>query len=136
MSNLLDEMQAKASLLSPDERAILALHLIESLDAEKPTTAKDWERTWVAECERRLARYESGEDQGVPLDEALERARSQLKCSPSASAAPVNSIANFQRLSIFRSNRVVPTSSPPRYARRTRSSPSRRDSACRSSPAA
>ena len=79
MSNLLNEMQARATQLSPDERARLALHLIESLDTEKPTTAEEWESTWLAECELRLARYESGEDQGVPLDEAIERARSQLK---------------------------------------------------------
>ena len=79
MSNLLDEMQARATQLSPDERARLALHLIESLDTEKPTTAEEWESTWLAECELRLARYESGEDRGVPLDLALKRARSQLR---------------------------------------------------------
>ena len=79
MSNLLDEMQAKASLLSPDERAILALHLIESLDAEKPTTVNEWDAAWLAECDHRVARYESGEDRGVPLDLALKRARSQLR---------------------------------------------------------
>ena len=78
MSSLLDEIQAKATQLSPDERARLALHLIESLDAEKPMTAEEWEATWLAECERRVACYESGIDRGVPLDVALKRARSQL----------------------------------------------------------
>ena len=79
MSNLFDEMQARATQLSPEERALLALHLIQSLDAEKPMTAEEWEATWLAECELRLARYESGEDRGVPLDLALKRARSQLR---------------------------------------------------------
>ena len=79
MSKLLDETEAKASQLSPDERALLALRLIQSLDAEEPTTADEWETVWLAECDRRLARYESGEDRGVPLNVALVRARSKLR---------------------------------------------------------
>ena len=79
MSNLFEEVQAKASQLSPEERAILALRLIESLDPKKPTSSEDWQAAWLAECEQRLERYESGEDRGVSLDEALQRARSRLK---------------------------------------------------------
>jgi putative addiction module component (TIGR02574 family) len=79
MSSLFDEIQTKASQLSTDERAVLALHLIRSLDAGNPTTTQEWETAWLAECDRRLSRYESGEDRGVPLDVALKRARSKLK---------------------------------------------------------
>jgi len=79
MSNVLAEIQARATQLSPEERARLALHLIQSLDAERPIDANEWEATWLAECERRLASYESGKDRGVPLDLALKQARSQIK---------------------------------------------------------
>ena len=79
MSNLLDDIQVKVATLSAEERAALALRLIESLDAEYPTQPEDWESTWLAECNRRVARYESGEVQGVPLDQALTHARQRLR---------------------------------------------------------
>ncbi len=79
MTNLFEEIQAKASQLSNEERAALALRLIESLDAQKSISADEWRTAWLAECERRLERYESGEDRGVTLEDALQRARSQLK---------------------------------------------------------
>jgi putative addiction module component (TIGR02574 family) len=79
MSNLLDDIQVKVATLSAEERAALALGLIESLDAEYPTQTDDWESTWLAECNRRVARYESGEDRGVPLDQALIHARQRLR---------------------------------------------------------
>jgi putative addiction module component (TIGR02574 family) len=79
MNTLLDEIQTRARQLSAEERADLALQLIQSLDADKATTAPEWEAAWLAECERRLKRFEAGEDQGVPLEVALKRARSQLR---------------------------------------------------------
>lgn len=79
MSNLLDDIQVKVATLSAEERAALALRLIESLDAEYPTQTEDWESIWLAECDRRVARYESGEDRGVALDQALTHARQRLR---------------------------------------------------------
>ena len=79
MSSLLDDIQVKVATLSAEERAVLALRLIESLDAEYPTQTEDWESIWLAECNRRVARYESGEDRGVPLDQALTHARQRLR---------------------------------------------------------
>jgi putative addiction module component (TIGR02574 family) len=79
MSNLLDDIQVKVATLSAEERAALALRLIESLDAEYPTQTEDWESTWLTECNRRVARYESGEDRGIPLDQALTHARHRLR---------------------------------------------------------
>lgn len=79
MSNLLDDIQDKVATLSVEERAALALRLIESLDAEYPTQTEDWESTWLAECDHRVARYESGEERGVPLDQALTHARQRLR---------------------------------------------------------
>lgn len=79
MTNLFEEVQAKASQLSQEERAALALRLIESLDAKKATSTEEWQTAWLAECEQRLERYESGKDRGVSLADTLQRARSQLK---------------------------------------------------------
>ena len=79
MNTLLDEIQTRAKQLSIEERADLALQLIQSLDADNGTSAQEWEAAWLAECERRLTRFESGEDQGVPLEVALNRARSRLR---------------------------------------------------------
>jgi putative addiction module component (TIGR02574 family) len=79
MSDLLHDIQVKLVALSAEERAALALRLIESLDAEYPTQPDDWESTWLAECDRRVARYESGEDRGVPLDQSLTHARQRLR---------------------------------------------------------
>jgi putative addiction module component (TIGR02574 family) len=79
MSDLLDDIQVKAAALSAEERAALALRLIESLDAEHPIHAGEWESVWLAECDRRVARYESGADRGVPLDQALTHARQRLR---------------------------------------------------------
>lgn len=79
MNNLLDDIDVKAALLSAEERAPLALRLIESSDAEYPPQTGDWESTWLAECNSRAARYESGEDRGVPLDQAVTHARQRLR---------------------------------------------------------
>lgn len=79
MTNLFEEVQAKASQLSHEERAALALRLIESLDANKTTSTEEWQTAWLAECEQRLERYESGKDRRVSLADTLHRARSQLK---------------------------------------------------------
>ena len=79
MNTLLDEIQTRAKQLSHEERAHLALQLIQSLDADEATSTQEWEAAWLAECERRVTRFESGEDQGVPLEVALKRARSRLR---------------------------------------------------------
>ena len=79
MNTLLDEIQTRARQHSPEERADLALQLIQSLDADKATTAQEWEAAWLAECERRLKRFEAGEDRGVPFEVALKRAHSRLR---------------------------------------------------------
>lgn len=51
MSALLDEIQVKAAALSAEERAALALRLIESLDAGQSMQQREWESVWLAECE-------------------------------------------------------------------------------------
>ena len=79
MNSLLEEIQSRARQLSPEERADLALNLIQSVDADKTKKAPDWEAVWLAECDRRLQRYEAGEDQGVTLEAVFDRVRSKLR---------------------------------------------------------
>lgn len=78
-SNFYEEVLALAFQLSVEERAALALSLIESLDAKMSSESGEWRAAWLTECQRRLDALESGEDRGVALEEALQRVRFQLK---------------------------------------------------------
>ena len=68
MSLDLDRLKADSGSLSPDERAELAYHLIESLD---PTTDPDAEARWEAEVERRVGQIRRGEVEGIAADEVF-----------------------------------------------------------------
>ncbi len=72
----LQEIESQAMHLDQSERALLAEHLIASLDAGEDTDAK---KLWIKEAETRYAAYERGEISSSPADEVLERARSSLK---------------------------------------------------------
>lgn len=84
MSDLLSELESRASALTPSERATLALHLLRSLE---PIDAGDWEAAWVAEADRRWAEFDSGRDAGSPAGDVLAKARAALKGRASASCA-------------------------------------------------
>ncbi len=62
--------------LSSDERAVLAEHLIHSLDEEEDPDA---ERLWVAEAEQRYKEYKEGKIKTKPATEVFKEARSKLK---------------------------------------------------------
>ena len=76
MSDLLTDLESRASALSPSERATLALHLLRSLE---PVDAGDWEAAWLVEADRRWAEFAAGRDTGSPSDEVFARARAILK---------------------------------------------------------
>jgi putative addiction module component (TIGR02574 family) len=75
MSSVLAELKQKAAKLSDDERAELALALIESLDGEADTGV---EEAWRIEIERRIAEIDRGEVQLIPGDEVFARLRRKL----------------------------------------------------------
>ena len=75
MSSALAELKRKAAQLSENERAELALSLIESLDGETDT---DVDEAWRIEVERRVAQIERGEVKLVPGDEVFARVRRKL----------------------------------------------------------
>jgi putative addiction module component (TIGR02574 family) len=78
MSDALAELKEKAAQLSAQERAELALALIESLDGPLENQG-EVEEAWRVEIDRRVAEIERGEVELVPGDEVLERVRRRLR---------------------------------------------------------
>jgi putative addiction module component (TIGR02574 family) len=75
MSSTLSELKKKASQLPEEERAELALSLIESLDGPADS---DVEEAWQQEIERRVRQFERGEVELIPAEEVFARARRRL----------------------------------------------------------
>ncbi len=73
MSTQFATLEAEALKLSPEERALLADHLLASLGSHA-----DLEEAWAAEIERRLSEVESGGAMLVPSEQAIKRARQAL----------------------------------------------------------
>ncbi len=67
-------LEAEVMKLSEAEREQLADNLFASLHRDD-----EIEAAWAAEIEKRVADIESGAVVGIPLDEAIERARKMLK---------------------------------------------------------
>lgn len=72
----LQEIESEAMHLNPSERALLARHLIDSLDATGNT---DVDELWIKEAEARYQAYLRGEMAAVPAEEVLARVRKNLK---------------------------------------------------------
>ena len=75
MSNALSELKDKASQLSEQERAELALSLIESLDGAADPGV---EEAWRKEIEHRVRQIERGEVRLIPAEEVFARVRRHL----------------------------------------------------------
>ena len=65
-----------AMTLSPNERMMLADHLIESLDVEEQERIN---RLWAEEAERRNKEIEDGIVKAIPGEEVMNRLRSRYK---------------------------------------------------------
>ncbi|CAG0965286.1 hypothetical protein BURK2_00965 [Burkholderiales bacterium] len=76
MPSLLESVQQQAMLLSPQDKAALALLLIRDLDAGAD---EDTETLWVEEAQCRYAAYQAGEVASIPGDEVLARVRARIK---------------------------------------------------------
>jgi putative addiction module component (TIGR02574 family) len=70
----IDQLESEALKLPTGQRARLAQVLITSLDEDT-----EIERAWEDEAERRYQRYQAGEMEAVPADEALAEVRSELR---------------------------------------------------------
>lgn len=76
MSSQFDDFEKRARALSREEKAALALVLIDELD---PVKEPGVDELWLEEARRRYDAYRRGEMNSVPGDEAMARARSRLR---------------------------------------------------------
>ena len=74
MSTQFEILEAEVLKLVSADRALLAEHLIASLDEDN-----EIESAWADEVERRVAEVESGAIVGMSFDEVIAQARSALK---------------------------------------------------------
>lgn len=75
MASTLSDLKKKAAQLPEQERAELALSLIESLDGPADP---DGEEAWAQEIERRVRQVEKGEALLIPAEEVFARIRRRL----------------------------------------------------------
>jgi len=71
MSAVVDDLFAKASVLSDEDRATLAGLLFGSLDSEPADPGV--EEAWASEIQRRMADYRAGRVKTIGWDELRER---------------------------------------------------------------
>lgn len=76
MSPGLKQCETRALKLEPKERAILAEHLIKSLDALDDL---ENERLWIEEAERRYKGYRKGKIKARIAEEVLRDAQSVIR---------------------------------------------------------
>ncbi len=70
----LESIEAEALLLSPEDRAVLADHLLASL-----ATEREVEDAWAVEIERRIIEVEAGRMSVSPVEDAIARAKQSLQ---------------------------------------------------------
>ena len=73
MSSQFNALEAEALKLLPEERVLLADHLLASVG-----TPRDVEQAWATEIDRRLAEVEAGHVELVPVEQVVHRARQAL----------------------------------------------------------
>ena len=71
-----DDVIKDALTLPPGERAMLADHLLESLDSEKQ---KEIDALWAEEAERRSKEIDDGLVKPIPGEEVMNRLRARYK---------------------------------------------------------
>jgi putative addiction module component (TIGR02574 family) len=76
MPESLTELEERARRLSTEDRARLALALIESLE---PADTGNIEEAWLAEAQRRSAQLDRGEVKTIPAAETFAEVRRSLK---------------------------------------------------------
>ena len=72
MLSKIKEIEEEALRLAPSERALLAEHLISSLDDMEDPEA---ERLWIEEAERRYLAYKEGKVKTKPAELVFQDAR-------------------------------------------------------------
>ncbi len=73
MSTQLAKLEAEALKLSPEDRVLLADHVLASLRAKNEV-----EEAWGVEIDRHLAEIEGSDVRLIPVEQAIQRARQSL----------------------------------------------------------
>lgn len=76
MSKSVAELEQEARHLPIQDRALLAQHLIASID---PGEDVDAEAVWLEEAEKRYQAFRQGKPTARPVDQVFREAKSQLK---------------------------------------------------------
>jgi putative addiction module component (TIGR02574 family) len=76
MSKSVAQLEQEARHLPIQDRALLAQHLIASID---PGEDIDAEAAWLEEAERRYQAYRQGKLTAKPADQVFQEVKSQLK---------------------------------------------------------
>lgn len=71
-----DELESQAMKLSACERALLAEHLLASLEEEE---GADVEAAWLNEARKRRRAYRKGQISAVDAESAIKDARARLR---------------------------------------------------------
>jgi putative addiction module component (TIGR02574 family) len=79
MHRSLDEVEAAALNLAPDERARLARRLLASLDDDVLEDPQAVELAWEQEVRRRLQAHLDGKSKRIPAAEVFAAARDRLR---------------------------------------------------------
>ena len=72
MGAMLEELEAQALKLSPEERSELVHRLLISLDGEPEGTPDEIATAWNEEIARRVADMEAGRTQWIPAEEVFK----------------------------------------------------------------
>jgi len=72
------EVLRSALALPAGDRAEVAAALLDSLESEADVEDHVFSEAWLAEIAARARRVISGESEGIPWEEALQRAREQV----------------------------------------------------------
>lgn len=77
MANSLPEIEYAALRLTAEERARLAVRLLESLEQEANDSPDEIEKLWLATAERRFQELHDGVVEGIPADKVFAELRSK-----------------------------------------------------------
>ena len=70
----------KAALDLPEEaRFRVLVELIESLDADEEVSPEEHQRLWAEEIRRRIADYESGQEETIPYEVVRDEIRARYR---------------------------------------------------------
>jgi hypothetical protein len=76
MTRTLEEIEHEIFRLKPEQKAALALSIIDNLDTEAD---EDVEQLWLEEAQRRYEAYLSSESRAIPAKEAFAKARARIR---------------------------------------------------------